>query len=202
VSRNVVVLIAVWALGVGYGMHRLWQYKTTAGAKAEARSSWPASTKLTRSPDHATLVMMAHPYCPCTRASVSELSVLMTQLQGRVSAYVVFDIPESETADFEENDLWRTAAAIPGVTVVRDDGGAEAARFGAKTSGQTFVFDPEGTLLFSGGITGARGHAGDNLGRKWIVDLVRTGKSDGAQTAVFGCGLEDPTTSGGGGKLP
>ena len=49
--------------------------------------------------------------------------------------------------------------------MLRDDDGAEARRFGAETSGQTLLYDARGALAFSGGITGARGHAGDNAGR-------------------------------------
>ena len=54
---------------------------------------------------------------------------------------------------------------LPDVTVVRDDMAGEARRFGAVTSGQTLLFDTQGNLLFSGGITAARAQAGDNAGR-------------------------------------
>ncbi|MDB4994446.1 MAG: hypothetical protein JWM74_1878, partial [Myxococcaceae bacterium] len=88
-------------------------------------------------------------------------------------------------------DMYRTAAAIPGVTVVRDIGGVETERFGGKTSGQTYVFTASGATLFSGGITAARGHAGENAGSRRIADLVTHGVSDRAVSPVFGCGLED-----------
>jgi hypothetical protein len=190
-TRIFYALLAIWMLGVGYGMHRIWKYKTTPGVAADTPSSWPRDTKLVRAREGATLVMLAHPYCPCTRASVGELSQLMTQLQGKVTAYVVFSIPTEDAAEFEENDMYRTAAAIPGVTVVRDIGGVESERFGGKTSGQTYVFAAGGATLFSGGITGARGHAGDNAGTRRINDLVIRGISDRSVSPVFGCGLQD-----------
>ena len=59
--------------------------------------------------------------------------------------------------------------------MLRDDDGAEARRFGAETSGQTLLYDEHGALLFSGGITGARGHAGDNAGRASLVALLNRG---------------------------
>jgi hypothetical protein len=59
------------------------------------------------------------------------------------------------------------------------------------------LYGPGGDLLFSGGITAARGHSGDNCGRSTIISLlteetanapVRAGP---AQTFVFGCPLFD-----------
>jgi len=72
---------------------------------------------------------------------------------------------------------------------LRDDDGLEATRFGVITSGQTVLYDPSGALLFSGGITGARGHAGDNAGRASLVSLLNQGKTDLSSTSVFGCPL-------------
>ena len=86
--------------------------------------------------------------------------------------YVVFLKPSSMPDGWEQTDLWKTAAALPNATVVRDDDGREAERFGAATSGQTMLYDARGSLLFSGGITGARAHAGDNAGRSAIVALL------------------------------
>ena len=43
----------------------------------------------------------------------------------------------------------------------------------SKTSGQVVVYDAKGALLFSGGITAARGHMGDNAGRDRITALLR-----------------------------
>jgi hypothetical protein len=194
-TRIIYALLVLWIVGVGYGMHRIWKYKTTPGVAADTPSSWPADTKLVRAREGATLVMLAHPYCPCTRASVGELAQLMTQLRGKVTAYVVLAIPAEDAAEFEENETYRTAAAIPGVTVVRDIGGIESERFGGKTSGQTYVFTATGATLFSGGITAARGHAGDNAGSRRIAELVTRGTSDRTVSPVFGCGLQDSETT-------
>ena len=59
----------------------------------------------------------------------------------------------------------------------------------ASTSGQTLLFDRDGDLIFSGGITGGRGHSGDNAGRDAIVSLVESGESTLDETPVFGCSL-------------
>jgi hypothetical protein len=97
--------------------------------------------------------------------------------------------PTSFAEGWENTDLWGTAAGIPGVTVVRDDDGREARRFGAETSGQTLLYDERGVLVFSGGITGARAHAGNNVGRQSLVALLNHEPAARSGTNVFGCSL-------------
>jgi hypothetical protein len=125
--------------------------------------------------------------------------------------------PEGVPGGWERTDLWKTAAAIPSVRVVRDAGGAEAVRFGALTSGECVLFAADGRRLFHGGITAARGHEGDNAGQDRLMDLLRAGTaavempsvSGAASTPVYGCPLRDaavPTSEasgqapGGGGR--
>jgi hypothetical protein len=115
----------------------------------------------------------------------------MAQADGRVAAYVLFVKPEGSADDWEQTDLWQSAASIPGVHVLVDDG-AEALRFHAVTSGQTALYDVAGRLLFSGGITASRGHSGDNAGRSAIVSLLNSGEAEQTETAVFGCSLHAP----------
>jgi hypothetical protein len=192
-KKNKLLLIAagtIWFLTVGAGVAVLWNYENTPGATAAAApDQWPENSHIQRATNRATLVMMVHPHCPCTRASVGELARLMAQAQGRVTAYVLFAKPPNLSKDWEQTDLWETATAIPGVSVMRDDDGVEARRFHAATSGQTMLYDKNGNLLFSGGITGARGHEGDNAGRSAIVSLLTTGEADDWNTPVFGCAL-------------
>src|SRR5687768_15557289 len=180
-----------WMLIIGAGLGLLWNYENSPGPTAVAPARWPADSRIHLAPDRATLIMLTHPHCPCTRASIGELARLMAQAQGRVTAYVLFLKPADSSEDWEKTDLWQSAASIPGVDVVVDDEGFEAARFHAVTSGQTVLYDAEGHLLFSGGITGSRGHAGDNAGLSAIVSLLNTGESERAETVVFGCPLLD-----------
>src|SRR5918911_4341156 len=138
----------LWLFAVSIGLWLLWGYENTPGVGAEPPRQWPADSRIQRATDRATLVMLAHPHCPCTRASIGELARLMTQAQGRVTAYVLFIKPSGSPGDWEKTDLWASAAAIPGVSVVADDEGVEARRFHALTSGQTVLYDTEGKLLF------------------------------------------------------
>jgi hypothetical protein len=181
----------LWASAVGAGMSALTRYKATPGVAAVAPERWPADAKLERNPRGATLVMLAHPRCPCTRASVAELAQLMARVGDRVTAYVLFVRPEGVTDGWERTDLWQSAANIPGVSVVADVAGREAALFGAKTSGQAIVYQRDGSLLFRGGITPARGHQGDNAGRTRILKLLEGAASERRDSPVFGCELDD-----------
>lgn len=184
-----------WLFAVTGGLSVLAAYQGTPGVAATPEAQWPSNTSLQAAPGRATLVMVAHPHCPCTRASIGELNTLMAQVQGKVQVYVLFFKPKGAAARWEQTDLWRSAEAIPGVQAICDEGGIEARRFQAVTSGQTLLFNSTGHLLFNGGITGGRGHAGDNPGRDAVVSLLTTGKAPQHktpdQTPVFGCSLGD-----------
>ena len=116
----------------------------------------------------------------------------MAQCEGKLKACVLFLKPAHLPDDWEDTELQRSASVMPGVTVRSDEGGIETGYFGAVTSGHTFLYDTEGRLQFSGGITASRGHFGDNAGHSAIVSLVTTGRAESTRTPVFGCSLEDP----------
>ena len=97
--------------------------------------------------------------------------------------------PSDAVAGWERTDLWDSAAAIPGVHVMTDEGGAQARVFGALVSGQTLLYGATGSLLFSGGITGARGHEGDNPGRTALTSILDWRPAGPIRTPVFGCYL-------------
>jgi hypothetical protein len=186
-----------WIVTLSFGLRTLLRYESAPGGVGTVPSTWPTESKIHLETSGETLVMLAHPHCPCTRASVGELAQLMARVQGKVRAYVLFLKPDNSGTDWEDTDLRRSAAAIPGVTVLSDVDGAEAARFGAETSGHTLLFNSAGHLLFSGGITESRGHAGGNAGERAIVSLVNNHAADRAKTFVFGCSLVEHKPKGG-----
>lgn len=177
-----------WIAAVAFGLGSLLQYEHTPGPVGTISQEWP-NTQIERASDRPTLVMLAHPRCPCTIASVDELARTMARLQGKVLAYVLLVKPNESGPDWDDTNLQRTAEAIPGVKVILDPDGVEAGRFGAETSGHTFLFGEDGHLLFSGGITASRGHAGDNAGESAIAALVNHQTPARTRTLVFGCSL-------------
>jgi hypothetical protein len=181
-----------WAGAIGVGFFILGQYGFDRGEAASAPAEWPPGARVPFEAGRANLVMAAHPHCPCTRASLGELARLMARENGRLAAHVLFIRPDGLPPDWVEGDLWEAAAAIPGVTVLRDDGGRESRRFGALTSGQVVLYDAHARRRFQGGITAARGHEGDNYGSAAVRDLVERGRSERSETPVFGCSLREP----------
>jgi hypothetical protein len=191
-SRNkrvtiVVTAFGLWLVGTTWGMDVLLHHASTPGAQEAAPADWPVGTTVERRPGNQ-LVVFAHPLCPCTAATVEELDRIMAATAGRLAATVVFFVPAKDGA-WSEGGLAAHAAKIPGVTIIDDVGGEEARRFGAVTSGDTFLYDAGGRLVFRGGITSSRGHAGDSPGKAAIESFVLEGRHESAKAPVFGCAI-------------
>jgi hypothetical protein len=179
----------LWLVAIGVGFNVLLHYSNTPGRWASPASKWPSTASIHREPQRATLVLFAHPQCPCSRATIGELAQILAHNQGKVSAYVYFYAPRAEGSGWARTQLWRDALAIPGVHAMEDRDGREARRFGAATSGQTLLYDSEGELTFNGGIAASRGHSGENDGRDAVVSLLASGKAEHQTTPIFGCSL-------------
>ncbi|HWZ97073.1 MAG TPA: hypothetical protein VN025_04865 [Candidatus Dormibacteraeota bacterium] len=187
-----VLFAGMWLVAAALGQRVMLNYDYAAGTPGAAPKKWPVATQVPRTPGLFSIVVFAHPHCPCTRATVEELARLMAVLQNRATATVVFVRPAGLSEEWEKTDLWRDAARIPGASVVSDVTGMETSLFGAQASGQTMLYDAAGNLRFSGGITASRGHAGDSAGRSAILSVVYTGDSGTSRTSVYGCSLHNP----------
>ena len=224
------LIIALWGAGMVFGLLRLAAYGAGLGPQAPAPALWPSELdEVLGAPGERGLrvIMSAHPRCPCTQASLRELERIAGRSEGQLHAQVLFFVPEESAGDArwsEDSILWEMAATTPGVEPVVDVEGRIAEALGAQTSGHVVVYDAEGRLRFQGGVTGARGHEGDNAGEAAVLALVRsTAALDGAphgapetrtasvsepnaepaaagveriQVPVFGCTLEDPERAG------
>jgi hypothetical protein len=185
-------VVGCWLLVIVGGLALMWRHGFVSGPVGNVEQSWPAEMALPRATGIPTLIMSVHPECPCSRASVDELEVLMTHCAGKLNAYVLFAEPAGLNTRIESTPLWKSAAQIPGVKAVIDKDGAMTRRFGAETSGQVFLYDPAGVLRFSGGLTASRGHEGDNDGLTAVEAIVRSRNSPVISTPVqstpvYGC---------------
>lgn len=171
-------------------MKLVLDYQGRAGAPAHAPARWPESTALAVVSGEPNLLVFVHPRCPCSRATLAELEHIAARTQGRLHAQVVFVIPPGQDPRWAQSDLWRKAAAIPGVRIGVDQDGLEARRFGSATSGQMLVYDGGGGLRFAGGITAGRGHEGRNAGGDAVVTVIQSGSTGCTTTPVYGCALE------------
>jgi hypothetical protein len=167
----------------GTGM--LFRFDQTAGAVSGVPARWPASSVIERSGRSGALLVFVHPYCSCTVATLHEIATLSA---GTVSTTVLFYRPKN--SGWQPGSLWRKVEhEIPAARQVWDDDGREAMRFGARTSGFAVLYDPKGDLLFHGGVTGSRGHEGDNLGIEQLRASIDTGRPTPRASLVFGCAL-------------
>ncbi|MBI5434937.1 MAG: RedB protein [Planctomycetes bacterium] len=188
-----VAIATAWLASIAVGFGILLRYSAASGDAAGAPERWPLESGLQRADGICTLVLFAHPRCPCTRSSLEQLDRIAAR-ELPLQVEVVFFVPEDQAEAWAHTDLWETAAAIPGVGVRADPGGKEAQRFGARTSGQALVYDPSGGLRLQGGLTPARGHVGDSVLEAQLVDLVRGNPVVGV-APVFGCRLLDSPDS-------
>ena len=187
-----IALCLLWLSLAGAGTWGLLNYENTPGHAGETGVAWPAESQIVRQPDRASLVMFLHPYCPCSRASIEELNRLLAQCQNSVSVNVLFVRPKGVSDDWAHTSLRRIAESIPGVHVALDENGTEAKRFGAISSGYVVLYSPKGELLFSGGVTGSRGHAGQNPGEDAVIAQVNGHSLPLTHSQVYGCDLFDP----------
>lgn len=187
--------LAAWAVAVAVGVVKLWAYEGIAGAAARPPLALMADAPVPRDSKLPELILLIHPHCPCSRATIGELAKLMTVCNGKLHATVMMVRPAGVASGWEKTDLWSSAAAIPGVDVIADEDGRQSNRFGAATSGQTLLYAASGRLIFSGGITESRGHSGDNAGESAIISFVLDGGSSQSAavvtTPVYGCPLLD-----------
>jgi len=182
----------VWGALIAFGTQVLLRYESSPGMPGTPPSRWPLVSILVRPSDKFTLVVLTHPDCPCTRASLAELETLMAQAQGKLVAFILFSKPGASAAEVRSSDLWKKAAIIPGVSTLYDNHGVATGQFGGHVSGQTMLYDPEGKLVFSGGLTSGRGRQGYSAGADAVLKKVNGGPRAPVSTPVFGCALHDP----------
>src|SRR6266853_1595711 len=95
----------LWLAAVALGMRLILIYDFTPGLQAKHLSTWAPNTSLKLAPSKATLILIAHPRCPCTRASIAELARIMARVQTRVEANVLFYKPANFSTEWEKTEL-------------------------------------------------------------------------------------------------
>ncbi len=183
----------LWAFSIGLGLYLLMNHEVSPGKPGAPPVKWPKDSNIKLSSDKDTLVMFVHPQCPCTKASLEQLTPL-TKTENLAIKILVFS-PRVKPKDWRHNAIDQLDFNKSSVSIIPDCDGFEAIRFNSQTSGQTLLYDTNGQLVFAGGITGARGKTGINPG---LIELCtalseRTNKGTNSQKArealVFGCSI-------------
>lgn len=178
---------ALWLGGAAFGAWRLWSFESTPGAVGMTPLTWPRESAIKPETGRATLLMFVHPECSCTHASIAELENILSSSHGRIGARIVM----TQVNGLKPDATAELGARLTGTPIVNDALGLESRRYGALTSGYTVVYDADGALRFSGGITSARGHAGDNMGHRAAVAALLQPSIRHATHEVYGCPLTE-----------
>lgn len=195
------LVVICWLIVVGTGFAALLQYKATPGEANQTTSEpshFPESVSLQRHADRPTLLMFAHPCCPCTTASLRELTAILAECPQLQPATVIFTLPPRAPDEWSNAPIVELARQTRGIQVLMDDEAQLTTKFGVQTSGHVLFYDAAGTKQFSGGITALRGHEGWSAGRGAIVALCRNLPCERQTTPVFGCSLLAPAARRGG----
>jgi hypothetical protein len=194
-------IFLLWGICIFLGLMVLAQHQNTPGEplrpageasveKAVASLPRPDLAAFLAPEKEYTLVLLAHPRCPCTRASLHELRALLPRLEGKVAVRSYFILPEGEGPEFAAGENLDLARDIPGMRASILPAAEILPKLGAGTSGQVLVFNNRAARLeFQGGITAGRGHEGRNAGTESIATLIKTGQTPLRNTPVYGCSL-------------
>lgn len=174
------VLLAAWFILSLAGFAGLSIYELTPGKGSAVQAHLPSTST------RYLATVFVHPLCPCSEATLAELASLLTSCP-ELSAELYFVKHESLDYQLQESRLWKLASAFPRTKLIVDDSGHRAKALGAATSGQTFISDASGGMVFAGGITGARGHIGANIGSSRVERAVKGNLVKQESTPVFGC---------------
>jgi len=180
-ARRAALAVAAWALSLVVVIGWLVAFESGPAPVA-------ASTEVPAEPPRWRLDVYAHPRCPCTRASIEEISRLAARLGDRIELRFWFFRPESESDAWAHSGSWKSAAAIPRALVATDPGGRLARSAGAVASGHVVLSAPGGRAVFNGGVTLTRGHVGPSPGSDAIYSWTITG-SGLDQAPTLGCPL-------------
>ena len=188
-SKKLTVLTLVWSLAVVCGMSSVISYSNTPGEKNSPPNLLPQEAPISINDNNYQLFMFIHPKCPCTRSSIRELERIITSCPEDITITFYCFAPSDKNENWINTDIVKSAQAIPRSTIISDVDGRLAKSFDAKTSGHVLLYHPNGSLLFSGGITAGRGHEGDNIGRTFITDVVKNKSSKRTQCFTYGCSI-------------
>lgn len=176
------LIVLLWACCVGTGFAVWESLDATPGQIGQ-----PTDNDLA-TPRRSSLVVFLHPHCPCSRATLDELSTI----SNGSDLQIVFVRPNDTPPGWEQCKAWDRATEIPGAHV-RSGDEDEARRNGAATSGHVIARDATGVVVFHGGITPGRGRRGDNAGRQAVETFLRGGTPSIHEWPVYGCPLFSPS---------
>ena len=193
-SHKISLILVAWGVAVVTLFGQLVSYSAQPGNDGHPPIHWPHNSELKRDTDQWTVVIFAHPQCPCTRSTIAEFDRLRSKLTSAPTTHIVLYHPAGQDQEWTRGAIRTESSRIDGLNLFYDEAGAFTTRFGVQTSGHILAYAPNGALAYSGGLTLSRGHEGLSAGSVELLDLLN-GKSEIKLTEypVFGCSIVKDT---------
>ncbi|PZM81110.1 MAG: RedB protein [Candidatus Melainabacteria bacterium] len=179
----------IWISLLFVGHLVLYEYELTPSPLANSKRVFPQSSDVQLAHGRQNIVMFLHPSCPCSEASVDEFHELMRAGEKDSVGTVVFYMPPEKEPEWSLAPIVQRVKRIRNVTIEYDTDGSRAETFGVTTSGHVLIYDGRGILQFTGGITGSRGHTGENHYFDLAKQCILARRAKYTTTPVFGCAL-------------
>ncbi|MGV3615235.1 MAG: hypothetical protein ACO1SV_07865 [Fimbriimonas sp.] len=167
----------LWLAAVGGTMGAALQYETTPGRAGTAAASVAKGHEL---------IVVVHPQCPCTAASLKAIRSLVAQATVPVRVHLKIVAYEREPGPPSKQPY---AAALPEADAAWITAAEAEKRYGAYTSGHIVAYR-NGVPVLTGGITAGRGVEGLSQAQLNLREFLN-GKGNPSSAPVFGCALSE-----------
>ena len=114
------LLGGIWCALLAYGGASLWRHTWTPGSVGDAPSDWPVASRIPRATDAYTMLLFAHPQCPCVRTSLDELARVVGEHPENVRPVVVIYHPTRQGAEWSNEFQREVADQAPSALIVDD----------------------------------------------------------------------------------
>jgi hypothetical protein len=175
------------------GYSWLFRYSFAEGKISAVPRTIPPSLAPVASSARPHLFLALHPRCPCSRATIMELAKIQNRVRNEVEVTLLMYKPVSEADSWMEGTLLNECRRM-NCRVRPDPDGRLAASLGSLTSGGVVLYDANGRLRYRGGITGARGHEGDNAAERAVIEILGGSRESHPSMPVFGCPIQQEPT--------
>ncbi len=190
-QKNWLVLCTVsWLLLLPAAICVQLRYDSLPGIAAVPKTAWPAASKIKYSTITNTLVMVLHPRCPCSRASVQQVASMMNTTNPPKCIFL-FYTPSIFAKGWEKTDIWNQASEIPDSVLISDIDGRETKTSEHPHPDRPTFFDRQGFLRYSGGLTEGRGHQGECRNLEAAIKALNDSHKPTTFGAVYGCPVVD-----------
>jgi hypothetical protein len=119
------------------------------------------------------------------------LAKILTRAPNSADVTVLFYTPTAAATNDWANSPMLEECRQMNCRIRPDPDGRLAASLGSLNSGTVVLYDGHGRLRYTGGITAARGHEGDNPGERAIVEILMGTRESCSSMPVFGCPIRE-----------